>query len=299
MSSEKQGDCCPICSSEDVVLFHDVVWQMPEGRVFRCSHCEAAFLVPMMSDAEEQAFYQSYNEHVRARGVMVSHDPQELHERSRTVAVQRLAVINRYFTDAEKVLEIGSATGAFLELLNGKMCCCVEPDPENRAFAQQFVQRAYSRLEDISTEESFDVICLFHVFEHIKKPDSFLRTCARLLKESGWLIIEVPCLEDPLITLYDCKEFKDFYFQPMHPFVYNPKTLRYLFRQGAFKEQELIYYQRYGLDNHLAWLSRKKPGGDPLLSSLFADNEKYRQVLVAHHRTDTLFYIARKQGRPE
>ncbi len=260
-----------------------------------CQNCDTAFLFPMMSDEEEQAFYQSYNNHVRARGVIVSQDPGELHGKSTSVARQRLDIIRKYFIHADRVLEVGSSTGAFLELLADKVCYCVEPNDENRRFSRQFTQGGFAGIDDVPDGESFDVVCMFHVFEHIKQPEIFLNKCFRLLTTSGYLIVEVPCIADPLLSLYECNAFKDFYFQPMHPFVYSLTTLRYIFQQGGFIEEKFIFYQRYGLDNHLAWLSRGKPGGDVLLSTLFADNDEYRQVLVNNQTTDTIFYIVRKQ----
>ncbi len=109
----------------------------------------------------------------------------------------------------------------------------------------------------------------------------------------GYIVIEVPHSDDPLITLYDCEEFKDFVFQPMHPMVYNEKSLDYVFKKSGFYKEEVIYHQRYGLDNHLSWFKNKKSGGDNILSELFASNEEYKKKLISIKQTDTIFYIAK------
>lgn len=106
-------------------------------------------------------------------------------------------------------------------------------------------------------------------------------------------MIEVPCSSDPLLTLYDCEEFKDFVFQPMHPMVYNEKSLDYVFEKAGFKKEEVIYHQRYGLDNHLSWFKNKKSGGDLALKELFSNNENYKKKLQEIKLTDTIFYIAK------
>ncbi len=105
-------------------------------------------------------------------------------------------------------------------------------------------------------------------------------------------MIEVPCSADPLITLYNCEEFKDFVFQPMHPFVYNETSLDYVFEKSGFKKYEVIYHQRYGLENHLSWFKNKKPGGDSELTELFSSNNEYKDKLKSIKKTDTIFYIA-------
>ena len=138
---------------------------------------------------------------------------------------------------------------------------------------------------------------MFHVFEHILDPYEFLGKCQKLLGDQGVIIIEVPHVEDPLLSIYNLNEYKDFYFQPMHPYVYSAKALQYVFRQSGFQEVEKIFFQRYGLDNHLAWLVNKKVGGNKYFSSLFADNETYKESLVEAQKTDTIFFIAKKRNK--
>jgi hypothetical protein len=106
-------------------------------------------------------------------------------------------------------------------------------------------------------------------------------------------VIEVPCSTDPLIALYKCKEFKNFVFQPMHPMVYNEKSLDYVFKNAGFKKEEVIYHQRYGLENHLSWFKNKKSGGDVELTELFSSNIEYKNKLEGIKKTDTIFYIAK------
>jgi hypothetical protein len=48
----------------------------------------------------------------------------------------------------------------------------------------------------------------------------------------------------------------------MHPMVYNEKTLDYIIESAGFQKDEVIHYQRYGLDNHISWFKNKKFGGD-------------------------------------
>ena len=135
---------------------------------------------------------------------------------------------------------------------------------------------------------------MFHVFEHIKNPISFLDKCKTLLKDDGIILIEVPHSGDALIDIYNLNEYKDFVFQPMHPMVYNERSLDYVFSQVNLHKKQVIYYQRYGLDNHLAWLKNHKPGGDKLLEELFSSDSEYKDTLTRIKKTDTIYYIAGK-----
>ncbi|MBM4402077.1 MAG: methyltransferase domain-containing protein [Candidatus Cloacimonetes bacterium] len=47
-------------------------------------------------------------------------------------------------------------------------------------------------IEDLQLAKKFDVITMFHVLEHVKKPEKVLRKALTFLKEDGVLVIEVP-----------------------------------------------------------------------------------------------------------
>lgn len=283
---------CSLCNEKNTFLFHDKVWSIKNGKVYRCRYCDVAFVFPALSGNKKDKFYKNYNEHLKLRGVTIEASPKELHEKSIKVARERYAIIRKYFANSKVILEIGSSTGAFLSLLKDKDCYGVEPADANREFSKQFIKEAYSEMSEIPGKKKFDIICVFHVFEHIENPIGFLKKCKSHLTKDGCILIEIPYIEDPLISLYDCKPFKDFYFQPMHLYIYSLKSLDYVFLKAGLFRKDVIFYQRYGLDNHLAWLSKGKPGGDNNFKNLFGDNSEYKKTLINIKKTDTLFYIA-------
>lgn len=283
---------CPNCKNKNSVLFHEKVWSMDNGKVYQCNHCELIFINPMMNDKDGSDFYKNYNQHVKDRGVTVHNSVSEFHKKSKVIAKERLQLVKKHFKN-KKVLEIGSSTGAFLSLLNESNTNACELANDNLEYSKQFITgNAYSSIDKVN-ETDFDIICMFHVFEHIREPVLFLEQCRSLLSKGGRILIEVPCSNDPLLTLYHCEEFKDFVFQPMHPMVYNEKSLDYVFKQSGLKKEQVIYHQRYGLGNHLSWFKNKKPGGDAKLNKLFKNNLDYKTTLEELEKTDTIFYIAK------
>jgi len=250
------------------------------------------FIYPTMSEKQEKEFYCNYNRHVQDRGVTFDNSLEEFHLKSKVIAKERFEVIKTFFYQ-KKVLEIGSSTGAFLSLLDTCNTNACELSYDNLSYSKQFLSgSAYRSIDDI-TEGNFDIICMFHVFEHISKPIGFLNKCKSLLNKNGRIIIEVPCSDDPLITLYQSKEFKDFVFQPMHPMIYNEKSLDYVFKKAGLSKDIVIYHQRYGLSNHLSWLKNKKPGGDVNLDMMFGNNTEYKKRLEDLKKTDTIFYFSK------
>lgn len=283
---------CPNCKNTHTIIFHNKVWSIDNGKVYKCKNCDLLFINPSMSENEEREFYINYNQHVKNRGMIIDNSIQEFHEKSIPIANERFEIIFKYFKN-KKILEIGSSTGAFLSLLKTCKTYACELSTDNREYSKQFINAvAYKSLEDVD-ENNFDIICMFHVFEHIQEPIKFLNSCKNLLAKDAYIIIEVPHSNDPLISLYDCEEFKNFVFQPMHPMIYNEKSLDYIFNQVNLEKKEVIYHQRYGLDNHLSWFKNKKSGGDSKITNLFSTNLEYKKTLENIKMTDTIFYIAR------
>ncbi|MFZ5953318.1 MAG: class I SAM-dependent methyltransferase [Candidatus Rifleibacteriota bacterium] len=283
---------CPICRSIRTKLFHNRVWSMENASVYQCEECRLTFLFPVMTEEEEKIFYQNYNAHAERRGVVTHPNPEELHQKSKPVAIERFDQIKHFFENISSVLEIGPSTGAFLELLSNKKRFAVELTKDNRRFCSRFCEKTFEDISNVDGSMKFDLICMFHVFEHIRNPFDFLGKLKKHMNQNSRIIVEVPNIEDPLISLYNCQAYKDFYFQPMHPFVYNLDSLSFVFKNCGFRKEEAIFYQRYGLDNHLAWLAKGRPGGDPLYHRLFANDEIYKNVLKKNEKTDTLFFIA-------
>ena len=286
---------CPLCKGKETFLFHNKVWVLKNANVLRCKRCDITFLAAPLRREKEEELYKKYNKYIKARGVIRKTDPKELHRESKSTAQKRYEIIKHYFAKAKVVLEIGSSTGAFLQLLKNRERYAIEPANDNREFSKKFVKESYPDIADVPKDKKFDIICMFHTFEHMRKPLEFLKKCKAHLKKNGIVLIEVPCIQDPLISVYDCRAYKDFYFQPTHPFVYSVKSLEYVFSKAGLSRKDVIFYQRYGLDNHLTWLSKGKPSGDKNCRDPFGRSFEYKRVLETTGKTDTLFYIAKNE----
>ena len=287
---------CPICSSKNITVYHDKVWSVENGLVYHCLQCKISFIHPMFNDVQEKKFYAKYYDHLIARGAADSSEPKERHAKSQSASLARWELLGNNFSINSRVLEIGSGTGAFLEICNSNTKVGVEPDKLSRKFSNKFADDLYADISDINNK-TFDIICMFHTFEHFRKPQKILKDCYKLLADNGLIIIEVPNMDDALISIYDLKAFKDFYFMPMHPFIYSLDPLRYLFDKCGYIEKKYIYYQRYSLSNHLSWLTNGRPGGNKKLDMIFHDDEYYKKSLVSSGKSDTIFYIAQKNKK--
>lgn len=221
------------------------------------------------------------------------------YKKTRGVIESRFAKIRKTFGEAASVLEVGAADGSFLAYLKthhpGMLLAAIEPDESTHE-----ARNAIAGLKQYATLDAgaaaglmVDVICLFHVFEHLTDPASWLAAAKRVLAPGGRIVIEVPSLDDPLLSLYKSSAYRDFYFQRQHPFVYSAASLRRVLEHNGFAA-DVIPYQRYGLENHLTWLVDGRPGGGAELRTIFADCEAgYTTALEGRGITDSVFAIAR------
>ena len=101
-----------------------------------------------------------------------------------------------------QLLEVGSGTGGNLEILSslGKVSA-MEMNPEARRLAQQkagaLATIVYGRCPDEIPfpDDTFDVICMFDVLEHIARDSECLTALKGKLRPGGKIIITVPAYQ--------------------------------------------------------------------------------------------------------
>ena len=110
----------------------------------------------------------------------------------------------KYIQKNDNVLEIGSGSGYFGEKLNVRSYLGLEfNDKAIKESQLKGLQVINKTIEDYSKTENkiFDVICSFHVIEHVKDPYGFINSSIKLLKKGGRLIIAVPSIIQYYLTM--------------------------------------------------------------------------------------------------
>lgn len=135
-----------------------------------------------------------------------------------------LKTIQQYCTPDDKIVDIGSADGYLLKVLNDlgyKNLLGIEPGPqaeEARKLGLNIMNGYFNA--DTFEDELFDVFVLSHVFEHFSDPFSVLEAIKKNLAPNGKIIIEVPY-------------FNGYHHQ--HLFFYNLSFLKRLCKDKACK----------------------------------------------------------------
>jgi SAM-dependent methyltransferase len=192
------------------------------------------------------------------------------------------------------LLEIGCSSGFMMNKFgeHGLNCVGIEPSGEFLQFLKKNGYTAYSSLEELRADESrkFDIVVHFFVLEHIRDPYAFLRETHDLLRSGGKIIAEVPCVNDPLTSLYNIPAFEEFYWSISHHYYYSPKSLSYVLDKLNLR-YELVPEQRYDLSNHIKWMTEGKPGGQGQFNHIFSEalREAYADDLKSHWLCDSIF----------
>ena len=169
----------------------------------------------------------------------------------------------------------------------------MEPQSGARECLQRLGYQVYRDLQDVR-DNDFDVVTLFHVFEHLTQPLEFLRRIREILKPGGKIVIEVPHAKDFLLSTLDWEAFKAFTSWSEHLILHTRRSLTIFLQEAGFHEITVSGYQRYSLANHLYWLAKGKPGGHAVWKHLRSQllELSYGDLLESIDQTDTLIAIA-------
>jgi len=163
-----------------------------------------------------------------------------------------LARLDRYGVSKNALLEIGCGNGFFLAQASRqgfKDVRGVEPsEAAIRLASDQIRQNITCAMmgPGLFPHESFDVVCLFQVLDHIFDPGSLLDTCFQILKPDGFVL----CLNHNIEALSArLLKHRSPIIDIEHTYLYSPETLGRLFSKSGFQIKECAGVRnRYSLN---------------------------------------------------
>ena len=168
---------------------------------------------------------------------------EKLYHFIKSIALKnKLNLINSLQFQKGKILDIGAGTGEFLSVAknDGWQTIGVEPSDKAKAIAKSkgvsFVEQT-SELEN----QSFDVISMWHVLEHVPDLDKQIKELKRLLKPTGTLIIAVPNFKS-----FDAQHYGKFwaaYDVPIHFWHFSKTAIKMLFEKEEMKLEKVLPMQ--------------------------------------------------------
>jgi ubiquinone/menaquinone biosynthesis C-methylase UbiE len=174
-------DTCPLCHSHQIHDFDTSI------NLRKCHDCSFIFLNPRPA---YKAIFHFYSRNQKYDGWIKNIDGRE------EMWKCRLSKILPLKKDG-KLLDVGTGIGQFLAISKKYY-----PDSCGTEISESAVQLANEKyhitvfkgtLDSLHFKEnSFDIITMFHVLEHLHEPDLTMKEIGTLLKPGGILIIAIP-----------------------------------------------------------------------------------------------------------
>jgi len=167
-------------------------------------------------------------------------------------------LIYRFLKQKGTLLDIGAGTGDFLNYANKKKwkTTGIEPNKKAKELARKkgvFIVESTSQL----AENSFDIITLWHVLEHIPNLENQLLELKRLCNPNGYIIVALPNYKS-----YDAKYYKEFWAGfdvPRHLWHFSKTAIEKLFyeKQMVLQKTYPMYFDSF----YVSLLSEKYKNG--------------------------------------
>ena len=140
----------------------------------------------------------------------------------------KVKLINSYQPVKGRILDIGAGTGDFLLECKNQNWDILGIEPNDKAKGIALVKgiKFGDTIEKLESN-SFDVITMWHVLEHVPDVEHQVAELKRLLKPSGTIIIAVPNFKS-----YDANHYKEFwaaYDVPRHLWHFSKTAIEKLF----------------------------------------------------------------------
>ena len=294
---------CPICNSSKTSKAFDAVDHFSTKETFPiydCKSCGFRFTNNFPSDDSIGRYYDSpdYISHSDSKTGLIN---RLYHFFRKQMLKKKIDLVSKYVVPRQKdnirLLDIGSGTGYFLNAAKerGYAVTGIEKDSNARDYAITNFgldvkdEQSLWAIED----ESFDVITLWHVLEHLDNLNEVVAKIKSILKPNGVMILALPNHNS-----HDAKKYKGYwaaYDVPRHLWHFTPDSVEKLLSKHQFN---IIKQKTMPLDAfYISMLSEKYRGSGSLMQYLRACSVGtigYLRSLSDINQSSSVIYIAKK-----
>lgn len=188
---------CPWCGSNKAQInlwLKDEFLTKKDFHICECLNCGLLYTMPRPSKEKIGAYYKSdeyYSHQENKKGFV-----PRLYEAIKKINLKHKFRLASRDLPVGKLLDIGCGVGDFLHVAENKgwQCTGVEPSEEAREIARQRIKGDLLYSEDLNhlPDQSFDLITMWHVLEHVDDLKWQVAQLQRLIKPNGRIVIAVP-----------------------------------------------------------------------------------------------------------
>jgi 2-polyprenyl-3-methyl-5-hydroxy-6-metoxy-1,4-benzoquinol methylase len=263
---------CPVClnpTTAPVLTGTDLLFETTSQTftLNSCASCRCLFLNPLPGDDEIARFYPAqYWWNAAGPGLLKTLESiyRRIALHDHVSFISGAAAGERRGREKD-LLDVGCGSGTLMGLLKerGFRPVGVDFSAEAAKVAAQEngVRVVVGSLVDAAfPDESFDLVTLFHVMEHVTNPREVLAEVARILKPGGAVILQVPNIDSWQFRIFGAKWYGlDI---PRHVIDYSKDAMLKLLNESGFLPVRVRHFNLR--DNAPAFASSLFPSLDPV-----------------------------------
>lgn len=232
---------CPWCDSENTSQFlklKDYFLTQEEFEIVECCDCKLLFTTPCpphdkIGDYYKSENYLSHNDEKKGLFAKIYNIVKKINIKNKF----RIATDQDIYGNRLSVLDIGCGVGDFLNYAKEKGCeiTGIEPSEDARKIAEKKLSTKIfspAELENLP-DNSFDIITMWHVLEHVSDLKTEIFHLQRLLKKDGKLILALPNHKS-----YDAEYYNDkwaAYDVPRHLYHFSKESIKNIFEKSELQ----------------------------------------------------------------
>ncbi|MBJ2174133.1 class I SAM-dependent methyltransferase [Aureibaculum sp. A20] len=282
----KNNNLEPYISCEDYTVSRETF------SIFIDKESELLVTTPQPKEEELGKYYESesYISHSDTKKSVVD----KLYHSVRNYTIKKkVKLINAFNADEKTILDIGAGTGDFLAAcqIDGWKVTGVEPNEKAVEILNSklgsFKVQIFSDIYELNSE-SYDVITMWHVLEHVPNLREYIAKLKLLLKPNGTLIVAVPNFKS-----FDANHYKEFwaaYDVPRHLWHFSRKSISDLFGQENMKVEKVLPMKFDSF--YVSLLSEKyKTGKSNLLKAFWVGLKSNRKARSSKEYSSLIYII--------
>lgn len=237
-SHERDNRFCPLCTSSELSSFLNA--KEPNAiinysfELIVCKKCRLIYLNPKQRIEDFSLLYPSdYYKEVKGAAAILENF--FLSERKEIVEA---------FKKKGSLLDIGCGDGKFLKIMarNGWSVSGVETAFSSADTLDREKYNIYYGIlkKNIFKNESFDVITMWQVLEHLGEPKEYLTTIYHILRQDGILVISIPNIDS-----FQARFSRSKWFHldlPRHRWHFTPQTILGLLCKCNFYVKKIDHF---------------------------------------------------------
>ena len=290
---------CPLCGGQPLEHALTCTDHYASGETFevvRCAHCGFLMTQNAPAEAEIGKYYETpdYISHSDTqKGLM-----NRVYHRVRQYMLSRKTALVKRCSKLEKgtLLDYGTGTGYFADAMKreGWQVNAIEKSAQARAFAKKHFDLEVddeSALKEYPAQ-TFDVVTLWHVMEHLEHLNEMWQTLHRILQPNGVLIVAVPNPDS-----YDAQRYKEWwaaYDVPRHLWHFSPSVMLQFGTKHGFipEEQHPMPFDAF----YVSMLTEKYKGNKfSFAKGMWTGTLAWFSALGKKERSSSMIYVFRKK----